>query len=108
MHGSRCARGCRRHAAPGGDGPFERYILSGPFVELGEIITRPSALSGGKPPRVRLPFAGAMALAAMAETWSRLTYKPTPLSIEGIRLMNARIEVTAAKARSPMAAGTAA
>jgi hypothetical protein len=49
-----------------------------------------------------------MALAAMAETWSRLTYKPTPLSIEGIRLMNARIEVTAAKARSPMAAGTAA
>jgi len=37
----------------------ERYVLSGPFVELGEIITRLAALRRGKPPKVHLPFAGA-------------------------------------------------
>jgi dihydroflavonol-4-reductase len=91
------AAGMLRIAEVGRSG--ERYILSGPFVELGEIITRLAALTGGKPPKVRLPFAGAMALAAFAEMWSRLTHKPTPLSIEGIRMMNARLAVTAAKAQ---------
>ena len=91
------AAGMLRVAEMGQSG--ERYILSGPFVELGEIVTRLVALSRGKPPKVRLPFVGAMALAAFAETWSRLTHKPTPLSIEGIRLMNARLAVTAARAQ---------
>jgi nucleoside-diphosphate-sugar epimerase len=79
--------------------PGERYILSGPFVSLSEIVTRLATLSQGKPPKVHIPFAGAMALAAFAETWSRVTHKPTPLSIEGIRIMNARLAVTAAKAQ---------
>jgi dihydroflavonol-4-reductase len=91
------AAGMLRIAEMGRSG--ERYILSGPFAELGEIITRLAALSRGKAPKMRLPFAGAMALAAFAETWSRVTHKPTPLSIEGIRLMNARLAVTAAKAQ---------
>jgi dihydroflavonol-4-reductase len=91
------AAGMLRIAEVGRSG--ERYILSGPFAELGEIITRLAILSGGKPPKMRLPFAGAMAFAAFAETWSRLTHKPTPVSIEGIRFMNARLAVTSAKAR---------
>jgi dihydroflavonol-4-reductase len=91
------AAGMLRLAEMGRSG--ERYILSGPFVELGEIVTRLAALTQVKPPKVRLPFAGAMALAAFAETWSRLTHKPTPLSIEGIRLMNARLALTSAKAQ---------
>ena len=77
----------------------ERYILSGPFVELGEIVRHLATLSQGKPPKLRIPFACAMALAAFAQTWSRVTNKPTPMSIEGIRMMNARLAVTAAKAQ---------
>jgi dihydroflavonol-4-reductase len=91
------AAGMLRVAEMGRSG--ERYILSARFAELGEIVTRLAILSQGKPPKVRIPFAGAMALAAFAETWSRVTHKPTPLSIEGIRLMNARLAVTAAKAQ---------
>jgi hypothetical protein len=37
-------------------------------------------------------------LAALAETWSRFTGAPSVMSLESIRLMNARLAVTAAKA----------
>ena len=76
----------------------ERYILSGRYVDLGEILTGLAALSAGKPPRIRIPFAGALTVAAMAETWSRITGKSSPITLEGIRLMNARLAVNAAKA----------
>ena len=91
------ARGMLRIAEAGRSG--ERYILSGRFAELAEIITILSQLTASKVPTMRLPFAGALALAAGAETWSRITHRPSPLSLEGIRLMNARLTVTAAKAQ---------
>ena len=91
------AQGMLRIAEAGRSG--ERYILSGRFAELGEIITTLSLLTAVKPPTMRLPFVGAMALAAVAQTWSRLTRQTSPLSLEGIRLMNARLAVTAAKAQ---------
>jgi dihydroflavonol-4-reductase len=79
--------------------PRERYILSGPFVELSDIITRLSSLTGVKPPTLRLPYGGALILAAVAEAWTRITRQPTPLSVEGIRMMNARLAVDSTKAR---------
>lgn len=91
------ALGMLRIAEVGRSG--ERYILSGRFAELAEIVTVLSVLTAGKAPKMRIPFAGAMALAAGAETWSRITRQPSALSLDGIRLMNARLAVTAAKAR---------
>jgi dihydroflavonol-4-reductase len=76
----------------------ERYILSGPFVALEEIIWKLAAAAGTRAPTVRLPFAAALVLAAFAETWARLTRKPSAMSVESIRLMNARLAVTAKKA----------
>jgi dihydroflavonol-4-reductase len=76
----------------------ERYILSGRFLDLEEIIRKLAAATGVKAPTARLPFAGALVLAALAETWSRFTGKPSVMSLESIRLMNARLAVTAAKA----------
>ena len=76
----------------------ERYILSGRYVDLGEILTGLAALTAGKPPQIRIPFAGALTVAAMAEAWSRITGKSSPITLEGIRLMNARLAVNAAKA----------
>jgi dihydroflavonol-4-reductase len=76
----------------------ERYILSGRFLDLEEIIRKLAAATGIKAPTARLPFAGALVLAALAETWSRLTGAPSVMSLESIRLMNARLAVTAAKA----------
>lgn len=94
------AAGMLRIAEVGRTG--ERYILSGRFVDLGELMTGLAALSAGRAPRVRIPFAGALALATVAETWSRVSGKPSAMSREGIRLMNARLAVSAAKAQQEL------
>jgi dihydroflavonol-4-reductase len=96
------AAGMLRIAASGRSG--ERYILSGPFVNLGDILTMLAALTGNDPPRIRIVFAGALTIAALAETWSRLTGNANVTSVEGIRLMNARIAVSAAKAERKLGA----
>lgn len=80
----------------------ERYILSGAYAELSEIFASLARLTGGQPPKTKIPFAGALALAAIAETWSRITRKPSSLSIEGVRLMNARLRTTSAKAEGEL------
>jgi dihydroflavonol-4-reductase len=76
----------------------ESYILSGQFADLEDIIRKLAEATKTKAPTARLPFAGALTLAAFAEMWSRLTGTPSVMSIESIRLMNARLAVTAAKA----------
>jgi dihydroflavonol-4-reductase len=76
----------------------ENYIFSGRFLDLEEIIRKLAKATEMKAPTARLPFAGALVLAAFAETWSRVTRTPSAMSLESIRLMNARLAVTAAKA----------
>jgi dihydroflavonol-4-reductase len=90
------AAGMLRIAEVGRSG--ERYILSGRFADLGEIVRELAVLTGAKAPARRIPFAGALTLAAGAEIWSRITGKPSVMSLEGIRVMHARLAVTAAKA----------
>jgi dihydroflavonol-4-reductase len=80
----------------------ERYILSGGFAELTDIVADLAALTGAEPPKRRIPFAAAIALATAAETWSRITGNDSPMSVEAIRLMNARLRVTAAKAEKEL------
>jgi dihydroflavonol-4-reductase len=76
----------------------ERYILSNRYVDLDEIIRKLAAATDTAAPTARLPYAGALVLAAFAQTWSWLTQTPSTMSIESIRLMNARLAVTAARA----------
>jgi dihydroflavonol-4-reductase len=80
----------------------ERYILSGDFAEVAGLIVNLAALTGAKPPRKHIPFAAAVALATASETWSRITGTPSPLSVEAVRLMNARLRVTSAKAEKDL------
>jgi dihydroflavonol-4-reductase len=94
------AAGMLRIAEVGRTG--ETYILSGRFLDLEEIIRKLAAASDTKAPTARLPFAGALVLAAFAEAWSRLTRKPSAMSIDSMRLMNARLAVTAGKAESEL------
>jgi hypothetical protein len=60
------------------------------------------ASTGVKPPKARIPFAAAVALATAAETWSRILGNTSPMSAEPIRLMNARLRVTAVKAEKEL------
>jgi nucleoside-diphosphate-sugar epimerase len=94
------AAGMLRIAEIGRSG--ERYILSGGFAELADIISNLAALTGAKPPKRQIPFAAAVALATAAETWSRITGTTSPMSVEAIRLMNARLRVTSAKAEKEL------
>lgn len=76
----------------------ERYILSGGYAEFGEIIANLALLTGARRPTVKMPFAGALAVAAIAETWHWVTGKASPMSVEGVRLLHARLKATSAKA----------
>jgi dihydroflavonol-4-reductase len=96
------AAGMLRIAQSGRSG--ERYILSGPFMSLGDILAMLASLTGNDAPRIRIVFAGAVTMAAVAETWSRITGSPNVTSVEGIRLMNARLAVSAAKAERKLGA----
>jgi dihydroflavonol-4-reductase len=94
------AAGMLRIAEVGDSG--ERYILSGGFVELADIIANLASLTGAKAPKKKIPFAAAVALAIAAETWSRITGTDSPMSVEAIRLMNARLCVTSAKSEKEL------
>lgn len=91
------ATGMLRIAEHGRSG--ERYILSGRFADLGEILMELASLAARKPPTARMPLAVALAIAAVAQAWSRVTMRPSVLSLEGVRLMNECLVVSAAKAR---------
>jgi len=95
------AAGMLRVAQSGRSG--ERYILSGEFAELGEIVAALGKLIGAKAPKIRMPYWGALAFAAASETWSRITGAQSVVSVEAIRLMNARLAVTSAKAQKELA-----
>jgi len=82
----------------------ERYILSGSFVELGDLFASLAALTAATAPTRSIPFVAALALAIAAETWSRITHTASPMSVEAIRLMNARLHVTSAKAEKQLGA----
>jgi dihydroflavonol-4-reductase len=96
------AVGMLRIAQTGRSG--ERYILGGAFASLGEIVASLGALAGTNPPTIGIPYAGALAFAAISETWSRITRKPSAISVAAIRLMNARLTVTSAKAQRELGA----
>jgi dihydroflavonol-4-reductase len=63
------AAGMLRVAEIGWSG--ERYILSGDFVEVADIIANLAALTDAKPPKRHIPYAAAVALATASETWWR-------------------------------------
>jgi dihydroflavonol-4-reductase len=94
------AAGMLRIAEIGRSG--ERYILSGGFAELTDIVSNLAKLTGAKPPKRQIPLAAAVGLATVAETWSRIKGTPSPMSVEAIRLMNARLRVSSAKAEKEL------
>ena len=94
MHGTwhlACSES-RKSAAPESD-----ISSVGTFAELAYIIANLAALTGAKPPKRHIPFSAAIALATAVETWSRMTGTISPMSVEAIRFMNARLRVTSAK-----------
>ncbi|RMF82237.1 MAG: NAD-dependent epimerase/dehydratase family protein, partial [Nitrospirae bacterium] len=77
----------------------ERYILGGENLTLREILAEVAALTGRRPPRIRLPHAAVLPVAYLSEAWARLTRGPEPrATVDGVRMARKRMFFTSAKA----------
>jgi len=78
----------------------ERYILGGANLNLKEILAEIAAISGHRPPRVRLPHSLVLPIAYLSETWARLTGGEEPkVTVTGVRLARKKMFYSAEKAR---------
>jgi len=76
----------------------ERYILAGEFATLGDIMESLAKITGEPGPRTRIPYAVAWTYAAVSQTWAKITGGETLVTLAAVRMMQARLAVTAAKA----------
>jgi dihydroflavonol-4-reductase len=77
----------------------ERYILGGENLSLRDILTSVAQLVGRRPPRIRLPHAVVLPIAYAAESYARLTGRPTRVTVEGVRMSRKRMFFSSAKAQ---------
>lgn len=77
----------------------ERYILGGENMTLCELLTRLAAITGRRPPKVRIPHAAIIPVAVLAEAWTRLTGGDEPfVSVDSIRMAKKLMFFSSAKA----------
>jgi dihydroflavonol-4-reductase len=80
----------------------ERYILGGENLPLAAILAEVAALSGRRPPRLRLPIAPLMPLAFVAETIARATGKEPFVTRDGLRMARKKMYFSSAKAAAEL------
>jgi dihydroflavonol-4-reductase len=90
------AAGMIRAAEQGRRG--ERYILGGAFVTTAEVVTALGHVTGLPVRARRIPYPVALAYATVAQNWARFTGGKTLVTVAGVRLMNARLQVRSVKA----------
>ncbi len=67
--------------------PGRRYILGGTNLSLKELLEMIAAITGGRPPFLKLPHSFVMPVAWLSEAWCRITGKGEPLAtVEGVKL----------------------
>lgn len=76
----------------------ERYILGGEDMTLRDILVRVAALTGRKPPRLRLPHRMLEPVAHASELWARLSGREPLLTVDGLRLSRKHMFFTSARA----------
>ncbi len=77
----------------------ERYVLGAVNLSLKEILTEIAAVTGRKPPRVRLPHILVLPVAYLSEAWARATGGDEPrVTVAGVRLAKKKMFFTAEKA----------
>jgi len=77
-----------------------RYILGGQNLTLKEILQRIAAITGRRPPRLRLPHNLILPVAYLLEGWSRLFGSGEPrVTVDGVRLAKKRMFFSSRRAR---------
>ncbi|ABS28262.1 hopanoid-associated sugar epimerase [Anaeromyxobacter sp. Fw109-5] len=96
VHARDVAEGHLLAAARGRVG--ERYILGHRNMTLAEILAEAGAILGRPAPRLRLPYAAALAVGALDTALSRLTHRPPTVALEAVRMSRRRMFFDAGKA----------
>ena len=76
--------------------------LGGEDLSLKAILGIIAELVGREPPRIRLPHAVVMPIAYLAEGYSRVTGRPTRVTVEGVRMSRKRMFFSSAKAEAEL------
>ncbi|HEV8614465.1 MAG TPA: hopanoid-associated sugar epimerase [Methylomirabilota bacterium] len=76
----------------------EKYILGHANVPLADIGRMLADITGGRPPRLRVPYALAWCGAACMEGFARLTGGTPPVPLTAVRMARKRMYFSAAKA----------
>jgi dihydroflavonol-4-reductase len=76
----------------------ERYIVSRGYVTLEQLAQTVSKVSGVPIPTRRIPYTALNLLAHAGELTSRVTGRQPPISVNALKALNRRHEVSAAKA----------
>lgn len=82
--------------------PGERYILGGEDMSLLEILTELGRIAGRKPPRLRLPHAFTIGVAAMSELFAKLTGTQAAIPLEPTKQARTHMYFDSSKAREEL------
>ncbi len=80
----------------------ERYILGGENMTLREILGEIAAITGRRPPRVRLPHGLVLPIAYLAEAWARWRGGEPFATVDGIRMARSTMFFSSQKARDAL------
>ncbi len=80
----------------------QRYILGGENMTLRDILASIAAITGRRPPRVRLPHYVVLPVAYIAESWARLSGGDAFVSVDGVRLARKPMFFSSRKAREEL------
>jgi dihydroflavonol-4-reductase len=78
--------------------PGEKYVLGHRDMSLAEVFGALAALTGRRPPRVRVPYALAWCAAVGCEGVARLTGRPPAVALTAVRMARKRMYFSPAKA----------
>ncbi len=77
----------------------ERYVLGGENMTLKAILDAACACAGRRPPRIRLPHAAVLPVAALSEAWARIAGRGEPrATLDGARMARMPMYFSSAKA----------
>ena len=82
--------------------PGERYILGCRNMTLREILEHLGTMSGLRAPKVRIPYAVALAAGAASTGWAYVTGREPRAPLDGVRMSRKKMWVSHAKAASEL------
>jgi len=79
--------------------PGERYILGCENLTLAEILQRLARITGGKAPKIRLPYFVAYAAGTASTAWANLTGSEPRVPLDAVRMARKKMFVSHDKAK---------